>query len=207
MSIAQSHLLSTRKIVLLTLCGIAFFCIGIPLYSLAKPFLFSGARAKRGTYSDVVEIKEISRLSVHRLLFSKVVKRSSPKGEEDLDKCDIYLRRIMRGHVTTSLDFSRIDTNKLSGKVVFIMPPLEQEAIIDEWVYYDSKGTGDEKAPKNFAEGMDAEFRKTILGEALHPNRVDSAKKQAERVVKLFYPDEEVSFCWPTNLVVQKDAK
>lgn len=196
----------SRKIALVILFGGVCACAVISVYSYAKPFIFPNARAKVGSYSDVAETKEINRLAVQRLLFSKVVTKKTPKTSTSLDECSFYIRRIMRGHVTTSLDFSAIAiSNTISGKRFFTMPQLEPEAIIDEWVYYDSKGTGDKDAPKNATEGMDDEFRRALLDEiTTNTNRIARAKEQAERIVKMLYPDEEFSpdsFNWPTNLI------
>ena len=207
MPISNSRPVFTRKIVLIIACGIGIPCIGVPIYSFSKPFLFTEARAKNGSYSDVVDMKEISLMAIQRLQYSKVMTYSDPKDENDLDKCSLYIRRIMRGHVTTYLDFSDINTNTVEnshGEKHFSMPCLTLQPVIDEWIYYDSKGTGKkEYGTGEITRGMNREFRDAMLDEATkNTNRIARAKKQAEQIVKLLYPDEDissVSFDWPDD--------
>lgn len=189
-----------------TLIGLASAVVCLPLISTVLPYVFPDSRAKSGSYPDVVEIKEISLLSVQRLQFSKVITVTSPPNlENDLENpnLEIFIRRIMRGHVTTSVDFSKIDvTNSPDGKVVVKFPELVTEPFIDQWIYYDSKGTGDKDnidTVKEMTKAMDGAFRETMLKAALQTNRVERAKQQAERIVKMLYPDLEFEPRWPED--------
>ena len=108
----------------------------------------------------------------------------------------------MRGHVTSTVDFNRIDEiNSPNGEVVFLMPPLVSHPFIDEWIFYDSYGTK-AKNPRNITSQMDNSFRLSMLDLASQPERVKRAKEQAETIVKMLCPDREsYVFRW------QDDAK
>ncbi len=181
-----------------TLIGITIAFMGLPVIFSLTPY-FLGDKVKSGSYLDIVDTKEISRLSVQRLNFSKVVTSSSPKGKK-LDEADVYVRRIMRGHVTTSIDFSQITIiSNSDGKNLVKLPELMPEPFIDEWIFYDSKGTGKYKTT-DLTKDMDKEFRKAMMDEALNPERVARAKKQAEDIVKMLYDiqdKEKFEFQWP----------
>ncbi len=189
------------------LVGLAFAVVCFPLILVAIPYVFPNARAKSGSYSDVVEMKEISMLSVQRLQFTKVITLTSPPDlQDDLDNPDmeIYIRRIMRGHVTVSLDFSKIDvTNSPAGKVVIKFPKLITEPFIDKWIFYDSYGTGKKdniNSVKKMTNAMDGAFREAMLKAALQSNRVERAKEQAVRIVEMLYPDmEDFVVEWPDD--------
>ena len=201
-----------------TLIGLAIAFVGFPLISAAIPYVFPNAKARSGSYHDVVDMKEISLLAVQRLDFSKVCAvrhgtDSITKGlnvvrnwigfdssdTNSLENSKVYVRRIMRGHVTTSLDFSKIAvTNSPQGKILVLFPNLIREPFIDEWIKYDSKGTGDVNT-KEMTSAMTQAFRDDMRKNALQPERVARAKKQAERIVDMLYPDMEYEFIWPSD--------
>lgn len=193
-----------------TLIGISIAFVGLPvIFSLAPYFL--GDRVKSGSYLDIVDTKEISRLSVQRLNFSKVVTSSSSKGkkleeaeDKKLEEADVYIRRIMRGHVTISIDFSQVTIISNSvGKNFVKMPELMPEPFIDEWIFYDSKGT-ETYGTSDLSKDMDRRFRKAMMEEALKPERVARAKEQAEDIVKMLYDiqgKDKFVFQWPQGSV------
>ena len=194
-----SPLISVLKIksVKWTLIGLAIAFAGFPLISAVLPYVFPEAKARAGSYHDVVEMKEIDKLSVQRLNFSKVVTVTYPPNlETNLTKATIYIRRIMRGHVTTSVEFSDIvKTNDPNGKVIIRIPPPVAEPFIDEWIPYDSKGTGRVNT-KEMSRAMDKAFREAMLKTALQPERVKRAKQHAERIIEMLYPDLEFEPRW-----------
>lgn len=201
-----------------TLIGLAIAFVGFPLISAVIPYVFPEAKAPSGSYLDVVDMKEISLLSVQRLNFSKVctVRYGTdsttkvmnrllhpwagfdPSETNKLENAKVYVRRIMRGHVTTSLDFSKINTNRVNGKLVIEFPKLVAEPFIDEWIFYDSKGTGDVNT-KEMTRAMDSDFRDAMLKTALQSERVERAKQQAERIVDMLYPGLEFEPRWPED--------
>lgn len=221
MSLAPFLAFLKMKPVKWTLAGIAIAFVGLPILDAALPYVFPGAKAPKGTYLDVKEMKEISLLSVQRLNFSEVCTWSygtntaakakaiatkefdkvkelfglgDSKDADDLsinsvENAEVFIRRIMRGHVTVSLDFSKITvTNHPTGKVVVKFPKLVTEPFIDQWIFYDSKGTGNGNT-KEISRHLDNEFRKDMLKTALQSNRVERAKEQAVRIVQMLYPD------------------
>ena len=169
-----------------TLVGIGAAFVGIPVIVAAIPYVFPGVKAKEGSYLDVVEMKEISKLSVQRINFSRVVTATNPKGLSVTNNPSAYVRRIMRGHVTSSVDFSKINTNSVNGKLVVEFPKLVAEPFIDEWIYYDSKGT-------------DQAFRDAMMIAVSQTGRVARAKEQAVRIVETLYPDLEFEPRWPED--------
>ena len=229
MSYAPIFTFLKMKPVKWALVVIAIAFVGLPFLDAALPYVFPGARASKGSYLDVKEMKEISLLSVQRLNFSKVVTfaygtntASKIKAKTDealasiglsggkkteglltnsLDNAEVYIRRIMRGHVTVSVDFSMIDvTNSPTGKVVVKFPKLVTEPFIDQWIFYDSKGTGNGNT-KEITRHLDNEFRKDMVKTALQSNRVERAKRQTERIVKTLYPDmDEFVAVWPDDI-------
>lgn len=237
MSFASFFTFLKMKPVKWTLIVIAISFVGRPLLDATLPYVFPGARAPRGSYLDVKEMKEISLLSVQRLNFSKVVtwsdgtntaskakavadkalskiglsgnRKTEDQLANSLDNAEMYVRRIMRGHVTVSLDFSKINvTNSPTGKVVVKFPNLITEPFIDQWIFYDSKGTGNCNT-KVITKQMDNDFRKVMLETALQSNRVERAKKQAVRIVEMLYPDiDEFVAEWPDDVkaVTTSDA-
>ncbi len=195
-----------------TLVGVAIALVGLPAIISTLPYMFPDSRAKSGSYLDVVEMKTISKLSVQRLDFSKVcTSRSgtntmaklkklagkytgwsfSSSETDNLDDSEVWVRRIMRGHVTTSLDFSKITTNSIDGKLVIEFPELVAEPFIDQWIYYDSHGTDSDHDPREMTKDMDCKFQTSMIEAALQPERVARAKEQAVHIVKMLYPDME----------------
>ena len=215
-----SPFLSVLKIksVKWTLIGLAIAFVGFPLISAVIPYVFPETKAQSGSYLDVVDMKEISLLSVQRLNFSKVCTVRygtdsttkvmnrlqawlgfNPSETNKLEDAKVYVRRILRGHVTTSLDFAKITvTNSPQGKILVLFPELITEPFIDEWIFYDSKGTGDVNT-KEMTSAMDSAFRDAMLKTALQPERVERAKKQAERIVDMLYPGMEFELKWPQD--------
>ena len=185
------------KPVWISLCAIVGIGVVLPVLSTAVPLVFPAARAKTGSFVDVVEMREIGLLSIQRYNFSHVVKGQFPQNV-DLEKSDIYVRWVMRGPVTVSLDFNAIkvsppvDTNEWT---VVTLPPLKYDSIIDEWIYYDSKGTK-EHNPRNITSAMDQSFREVMDKEAKSPDRVDRAKKQAEKLLEQLCLGEKIKFEW-----------
>ena len=180
-----------------TLVGILLVFAGLPLiFNLIPRLLYS--KIESGSYLDVVEMKEISKLSVQRLNFSNVVTATWPTNTT-VSNATVYVRRIMRGHVTTSLDFSRIVVTNSSGRrFVVEFPKLDIDPIIDKWVFYDSKGTGDRNT-RNLTNAMDKNFREEMMKEALKPERVARAKKRAEDIIQMLYPDMTFESKWPQD--------
>ena len=198
-----SPLLAILKIksVKWTLIGLASAVVCLPMISAVMPYVLPDSRAKTGSYSDVVEMKEIGLLSVQRLQFSKVVTATDPPNlETNLEAAVIYIRRIMRGHVTTTVDFSKINvTNSPEGKVVVKFPKLIIEPFIDKWIFYDSYNTGNDNT-KEMTKAMDGAFRAAMLKAALQSNRVERAKEQAVRIVEMLYPDmDDFVAEWPDD--------
>ena len=179
-----------------TLLGVGAAFVGIPVIFAAFPYVFPNSKAKTGSYFDVVEMKKISNLSVQRLNFSKVVTATYPPGTS-VTNASIFVRRIMRGHVTSSVDFSKINTNSVNGKLVVEFPKLVSEPFIDEWVFYDSKGTKTD--PRVLTQKMDKEFRDDMLKAASQTGRVARAKEQAVCIVKTLYPDLDFEPRWPED--------
>ncbi len=187
------------KPVMWTLAGLSIACIEFPIIYATLPLVFSELRPKEGSNQDVREMKEIGLLSVQRLQFSNVMTGKFPKDAPNLEKTTVYVRRIMRGHVTSTLDLSRIDvTNGPNGESVIVFPSLDSRPFIDEWIYFDSKGTG-KYDTSNMTQAMDNEFRQTMLATATEPGRVERAKKQAEKIVAMLCPDREYLFRWPDD--------
>lgn len=185
------------KPVWISLCAIVGIGVVLPVLSTAVPLVFPAARAKTGSFVDVVEMREIGLLSVQRYNFSHVVKGQLPQNV-DLEKSDAYVRWVMRGHVTASLDFNAIVVSKpvvTNEWTIVALPPLKYDAIIDEWIYYDSKGTK-EYNPRNLTEAMDQRFREKMDKEAKAPDRVERAKKQAETFLEQLCPDAKIKFEW-----------
>ena len=177
------------------LLGMAIVFIGLPIFSSFVSHLIINAKVESGSYLDVVEMKEVSKLAVQRLNFSKVMTSQKPQ-TGPLEKAEVYIRRIMRGHVTTSLDFSKIIViSNIPGKIIVEFPELVTESFIDEWIYYDSKGTGDND-PREMTKTMDKQFREAMRQEALKPERVVRAKEQAEYIVQMLYPDIKFESRW-----------
>ncbi len=187
-----------------TLVGIFLVFAGLPLIFNLMPRLLY-AKVESGSYLDVVEMREISKLSVQRLNFSNVVTVTLPTNAT-ISNAKVYIRRIMRGHVTTSLDFSKIVvTNSSSGGIVVEFPKLDIDPIIDKWVYYDSKGTGNVNT-RNLTSAMDRKFREEMMKEALKPERVARAKRRAEDIVQMLYPDMTFKSKWPQNPDVRSQS-
>ena len=182
-----------------TLVGIGAAFVGIPVIVAAIPYVFPGVKAKEGSYLDVVEMKEISKLSVQRINFSRVVTATNPKGLSVTNNPSAYVRRIMRGHVTSSVDFSKINTNSVNGKLVVEFPKLVAEPFIDEWIYYDSKGTDKDHDPREMTKAMDQAFRDAMMIAVSQTGRVARAKEQAVRIVETLYPDLEFEPRWPED--------
>ena len=198
MTLTTVLMLLKKKPAVWTLIGIAIAFIGLPVISSLVPCILYD-KVEAGSYFDVVDMKEISWLSVQRLNFSKLVTATRPK-DATLGKADAYLRRIARGHVTTSLNFSEIAiTNSPEGIFYVKFPPLNTKSIIDEWIFYASKGTDKDNSGALAAE-IDKEVRKQMEEDALKPERVARAKKQAEEIVKMLYDmqdKEKFVFQWP----------
>ena len=179
------------------LIGIAIVFICLPLISTMMPRLFYD-KVEKGSYFDVMDMKEISWLSVQRLNFSNVKEAVQPKGAP-LDKAEVYVRRIMRGHVTTLVDFSKIVvTNSIDGKFIIEFPELVAKPVIDEWIFYDSEGTGNWN-PEEMTKDMNKAFIEEMKNEALKYDRVVRAKEQAECIVHMLYPDMKFESKWPQN--------
>lgn len=198
----MTHFLAFFKLkpVKWTLLGIGAAIVGIPVIVAAVPYVFPGVKAKAGSYLDVVEMKEISKLSVQRINFSEVMTATVPEGmETNLTQASVYVRRIMRGHVTSSVNLSDIKTNCVDGKLVVEFPALVAEPFIDAWIYYDSKGTDKKHDPREMTKAMDQAFRDDMMQFALQTGRVARAKEQAVRIVETLYPDLEFEPRWPEN--------
>ena len=186
------------KPVWISLCAIVGIGVVLPVLSTAVPLVFPAARAKTGSFVDVVEMREIGLLSVQRYNFSHVVEGQYPQNV-DLEKSNVYVRWVMRGHVTVSLDFNAIEVSKPvdtnEWTIIVSLPPLKYDAIIDEWIYYDSKGTK-EHDPTTLTRAMDQAFREKMDKEAKAPDRVERAKKQAETFLEQLCPDAKLKFEW-----------
>ncbi len=165
-------------------------------------------RPRRETYIDVKDLKEIGLLSVQRVQFSRGVLGLPPgvTPKSPIRDNDLYVRRIIRGHATTSLDLAKVTVTDTGKTVVLHMPVLEKpEPIIDEWVYYDSKGTA-KVSPNELTKEMDHQFKEALVEFASDPDRQDRARKQAETLIAQLFPKKEITFDWPTtNKTTQTD--
>lgn len=183
-----------------TLVGLGAAFVGIPVIVTAYPYIFPGTKNKAGSHLDIVEIKKISKLSVQRINFSEVVTATCPGEMEDHPfDATTHVRRIMRGHVTSSVDLSDINTNFVDGKLVVEFPKLVAEPFIDQWIYYDSHGTDKDHDPREMTQKMDRQFRDDMMQFALQTGRVARAKEQAVCIVKTLYPDLEFEPRWPED--------
>ena len=98
------------------------------------------------------------------------------------------------------MNFSEIAiTNSTDGKFYVKFPPLDTKPIIDNWIFYDSKGT-DKDNSGELAQEINKKVRQEMMDEALKPERVARAKKQAQDIVKMLYDmqgKDKFEFQWP----------
>lgn len=161
---------------------------------------YFATKAKRMTLLDVTDVKEMGLLAVQRIQLSHVAEGSwneDGSKKENVRDNDVYVRRIIRGHATRSLDFSKVKTVvESNGLVRVTMPALNiPEPFIDEWIFYDSKETAQRK-PNALTKRMDSDFKTALVNFAQEGDRPERAKKQAEDIIREMFPGYVVKFMW-----------
>ena len=163
--------------------------------------IYFSSTAKRGNIIDVTDIKGIGLLAVQRIQLSHVAEGCWNKDGSQKEKVrdnDVYVRRIIRGHATRSLDFTKVKTIvESNGLVQVTMPALNTpEPFIDEWIYYDSKGTAN-RNPRALTKSMDSQFKEALRQFAQEGDRPERATKQAEDIIREMFPGHVVRIIWP----------